>query len=53
MTMIITLTVISVEIMKNGVNMLRKLLIAALGLLAIVSWMVLYMATIHYWLGLD
>ena len=47
-----TLRVIYVEIMKNGVNMLRKLLIATLGLLAIASWMLLYTITIKYWLGL-
>lgn len=43
--------VIYVEIMRIGVNMLRKLLIVFLGILAIVSWMTLYMATINYWLG--
>jgi hypothetical protein len=48
----IILRVIYVEIMKNGVNMLRKFLIVTVGLLAIASWMLLYTITIKYWLGL-
>jgi hypothetical protein len=35
-----------------GVDMLRKFKIATLGLLAILSWIVLYTATLKYWLGL-
>jgi hypothetical protein len=52
MIMTITMFVISVEMMKIGVNMFRKLKIITLALLAIVSWMVLYMATIKYLLGI-
>jgi hypothetical protein len=46
------LGVLSVEILKNGVSMFRNVKIVTLGLLAIVSWIVLYTVTVRYWLGI-
>jgi hypothetical protein len=51
MIMMITIPVKFVEIAKIGIDMIRKLVIVAIALLAIVSWMVLFMSTVKFLLG--
>jgi hypothetical protein len=43
--------VICVEITKNGVNMFRKLVIVLLAVIALPTFMALFMATVKFLLG--
>jgi hypothetical protein len=41
----------AISVKTVGASMIRKLVIVAIGLLAIVSWMALFMSTVKFLLG--